>query len=279
MGVSFPDCPNKCIDGFYINPYQHRRIKCAYCEEKRRQAVTTNSSVNKDNEKINEVLNLPSSFVGYGNFEFSQVLPDYAVKVMEPESVEMVGEKLASLIKNISVGEVSEDSLLFNLGKKAFENNFIYVYLVRAYIAGLKVSPFISSYELNELRNGSKSIMDLDIKYSDFIKTDVCVVSIDAGATSHEILAVKGLMQIRAQYSKSTIVFTNAWNGVVMDMCTEDGKGSRSLALLYSIEYNKKYLEREKNFERLTSSSNIRNNAQGLSSDEFNNLLNSKTNL
>lgn len=278
LGLSFSDCPNRCVDGYYVNPYTHKRIKCEYCANKRRETVQQNMKL-EDGESINEKLNLPKSYQGYGSFDINQIIPEYSSKVMEKESVEQVGALLESLLQKISVGDVSEFSVLFNLGKKAFENNFIYAYLVRAYIAGLKVSPFITAYELYELREGHENSLNADRKYEDFIKSDVCVVTIDAGSNTREILCVKGLMQLRANYSRSTLIFTGVWNSVVRDMCTDDGVGTKSLALLSSIVYDEKYIEREKNYESAMSSVNVRNNPRGISSREFDSLLNSKTTL
>lgn len=28
-------CPNNCIDGWRIDPYLHKRVRCEYCLEKR----------------------------------------------------------------------------------------------------------------------------------------------------------------------------------------------------------------------------------------------------
>ena len=278
MGLSFKDCPNRCVDGYYVNPYTHKRIKCEYCADKRRETVQKNLELD-DGESINEKLNLPKSYQGYGSFNISQVIPEYSAKVMEKESVDHVGALLEELIQKISVGDVSECSILFNLGKKAFVNNFIYAYMVRAYIAGLSVSPFITAFELCDLRDGRENSLNDGRKFEDFIKSDVCIVSIDAGSTMRELLCVKGLMQLRANYSRSTLIFTGLWGSIVRDMCVEDGVGTQSLALLSSIEYDKAYLDREENFERAVSASSIRNNSRGISSDEFDKLLNTKITL
>ena len=69
---------------------------------------------------------------------------------------------------------------------------------------------------------------------------------IDAGATYTSLLAVKGLVQLRAQKLKPTIIFTNQWNNYVRDICSEDDYECYNLATLYSIEYKNSSKENRK---------------------------------
>ena len=272
---SFEDCPNKCIDGYYVDPYQHKRIKCLYCANKRKQVVKETLVFDDSEETIADKLNLPRSYIGYGNYTINGVLPESSQKLMKKDSVNKVDAVLRDLINNISVGVVSEKSYLFNLGKKSFDNHFIYSYLVRAYMEGLSVSPFITSYDLHILRLESEMLKeDSLLAFRSLLKTDVCVVSIDAGASKQCINAVKGFMQLRANNLKPTIIFTNAWNNWVKDLCVDEDISTYNLATLVSIEYDEKYLEKEKKYEEtIAQGKSIQSNTIGMDSTSFNKLL------
>ena len=178
--------------------------------------------------------------------------------------------------------------MMFNLGKKAFENNFIYAYLIRGYLSGRVTSPLVSSWDLCRLRNlEERSIVDKDSNdtFSSYINSDVCVVVIDAGATYLGINAVKGLMQLRANRGKSTIIFTNAWGTQIYDLCSEGDEVCKNLAKLYTIEYTDEYIARERSLdaEKVTNrdspSSTSNSKLFGMSSSDFNSLMSPNSNM
>lgn len=279
--LSFKDCPNKCIDGYYVDPYKHKRVLCQYCSDKRVQSVKNNLMDNTLNQTLKESLNLPDSFTGI-NFDIDTVIPKFAVKDITEESLTKVKRVLTDLVNKASIGDIPVHSYLFNLGKKVYENNFIYAYLTRAYMSGVTVSPLVTALDLCSLRNNEEkglSNNDNSPKYSDYLKTDVCIVTIDTGATFFSINAVKGLMQLRANRGKSTIIFTNIWNSQIFDLCSEKDEFSKNLAELVSIEYTEAYLKREEKYLDKGSISNKINSSSSLSTAEFNNLLSSRKNL
>ena len=217
--LSFTDCPNKCIDGYYIDPYKHKKIKCLYCEEKRKQLAKNQIELVGDKD-IRRMLNLPMSFIGFSNFNIDLVIPEGLQKKMTVESVSSVSSVLENLLSSVSVGDASEESLLINLGLNAFPVNFIYMYLMRAYISGLLVSPYLTARDVflllkNETESINEDVLDLgdnlSIKYKDLLNTDICVIHITTGANYAHVRAVKGLLQMRAHNDKSTIIFTDAW--------------------------------------------------------------------
>lgn len=275
--LSFKDCPNQCIDGYYFDPYKHRRIKCDYCESKRRSMVKDSLVTKEDNETIYTKLHLPKSFAGVDSFNVDSVIPEFAQTHMLKDSVSSIKSELTRLFNDISVGVVSDHSILFNLGKKAFESNFIYAYLLRAYQAGVLVSPYVTDYDLSRLISGDTE--GYDFTYNSLLHSDVCVVVILSGASINNVNIVKGLMQARAHYDKSTIIFTNSWGSYIRDLCLEGDVVSLNLATLCSIEYDEKYVENEKKYKELMKGVTPRDNGLGMSSKEFNNLLGSKSTL
>ena len=258
---SFKGCPNKCVDGFYINPYTHKRLVCQYCMDKRKEMVRTNAKDANTEQTVKEALNLPEYYLGY-SFDIESVFPKYVLAGLTSESVKDVKNELSSLMQEISLGDVPKTSVLFNLGAKSNEDNFIFPFLVRAYMSGLKVSPLITSHDLICMRNAERNGTGYDrisCSYTSLLDSDVCVVVLDAGAVHGDVLAVKGLMQLRAKNLRPTIIFTNVWNSSVHDLHDNDS-GSYNIAKLCSVEYIKKLNTNIKSEMGITSLFADRNN-------------------
>lgn len=277
-GLSFKDCPNHCKDGYYVDPYKHKKILCPYCSDKRKEAIQYGLQDKKTNKSIEEILNLPSSFSGI-NFSVDTVIPNFMLKNLEEDSVVQVKEKLRSLMNDISVGVVPDYSIMFNLGDKAVENNFVCPYLLRAYNSGKSVVPMINLIELcslrNDMENGIKPING-ELSYMDLLNREVCVIVIDTGATRYSINAVKGLMQLRANRDLSTIIFTNAWGYYIFELCSEDDYKSKNLATLYSVKYNEKYKDTQNERQKQLGTSKTNNTMIGMDSESFKNLMSPK---
>lgn len=245
--VSFEDCPNKCVDGYYVDPYTHRRRKCLYCAEKRKQLVK--NEVELDSTKsINERLHIPETFVGYGEFNMDTVLSASERVNMTEESISEVSQILQSLIEQISVGVVPSYSMLFNLGKQSHSDNFINAYLVRAYMEGMSVAPYITASVLYGLRRlmldeSSKPLQSFikttgydGVDYADYIERDICVIEVDNGCTYEEIASVQGLMQLRSKWGRPTLVFTNVLPSQVKCL-NSMGEQRLDYGYYYSVKY------------------------------------------
>lgn len=289
---SFSDCPNNCIDGYYIDPYKHKRIKCLYCEEKRKQLAQNKLRLDGGNN-IRKLLNLPISFAGYGNFSIDLLIPEKLQKDMKEDSIRSVSDILSKLLNDASVGTASEESLLINLGLNAYPSNFIYSYLMRAYISGMTVSPYLTARDVflllkYETEDNDTSILDLgdsvSIKYKDLLTTDVCVIHITTGADYNHIRAVKGLLQMRAHNDKSTIIFTDAWwftssskHEIYLKRTLEslysDDVLSKAVARLIKVSYNisEDKIEKQKELSKFNSSTNT--SIAGMSKKQLDDLL------
>lgn len=279
--ISFKDCPYGCVDGKIVDPYKHKRVICPYCAEKRKKFVSDNLKDKNSNKSISELLDLPSTFTGV-EFDESIVIPEFARKNISTDSLNNVLGKLRELVTDISIGNLPSCSLLFNLGKKANEINFIYPYLIKGYLSGRSLVPLVTLTDLCQLRlafEGSSYSLSIEknYNYNDLINRDICVVVIDAGATYTSILAVKGLMQLRAQKLKPTIIFTNQWNNYIRDLCSEDDYTCYNLATLYTVEYLDKECTKSSNVDQISPSKY--STGFGISNESFNNLLKPKNSL
>lgn len=285
--MSFKDCPNGCIDGKIFDPYTHKSKICPYCAEKRRKFARGDVTDKSTGKALNELLNLPMSYTG-NEFNEDLVIPEFAKKELTDESMDNVLAKLRELVTNMSIGKLPDESLIFNLGKKSNEVNFIYPYLVKGYIAGRSVLPLVNAIDICYARTGIESnytSSDLGYTYKDLLDRDVCVIVIDAGATSTSFNAVKGVMQLRAQRLKPTIIFTNSWSYLSKDLCTERGYSCYNLATLYSVEYKEpEIINKDDNQQRVVQASYSVDQGRsglgyGISSETMRNLMTAKNSL
>lgn len=268
--VSFKDCPNRCIDGYIIDPYTHKKTICAYCRDKRKTALRDNL-VSSDNQKsIEDILNLPKSFTGV-DFNIDTIIPESEKKLLEQESYLSVIKELKELSKMVKSGNLPNHSYMFNLGKKVYEGNYIYSLLASSYIAGLTTCPLVSAYDIVNIRNLAENGMadlELSLSYKDLLTKQLLVVDIEAGATTNSILVVKGVMQLRARKELATVIFTNQWGSIVTDLVGEDS--TYNLATLYSVEYKSKKTTSSdtSKLESVLSRGNV-----SMTSEQFRNLM------
>lgn len=285
--ISFKDCPNNCVDGKIVDPYKHKRVPCLYCSSKREKFAKGDITDKSSGKTLSELLNLPVSYTG-NEFNEDIVIPEFARKNMIPESVTLVLSKLRELITDITIGNIPEYSLLFNLGKKSNEINFIYPYLIRGYIAGKTLVPLVNCIDICQLRLKHEGVLgdygnNLSYTYNDLLIKDLCVISIDAGATPTSIGAVKGLIQLRAQRCKPTIIFTNTWVRGIRDICGDESYKGYNLATLYSVEYKNDYKDDNENTSVEEPKSQMQPTIQsrgfGMSSTDLRSLMTAKNSL
>lgn len=301
--LSFSDCPNKCIDGYYIDPYKHKRVKCTYCENKRKQLAQSKVQLEGDNS-IQTLLNIPNMLSGYGSLQFATIIPVDSQYFSFEEPINY----MQSLFEKASSGDCSEESLLFNLGKVSCVRNFINPYLMRAYIGGATVSPYITARDVFNLIRKEAGLLALNdgvvtdyiddyivsnLKYNDLLTSDICVVHITTGSLYTQVRAVKGLMQMRASNNKSTIIFTDAWytkfehelRDSLQMLYTLETPLDKSVARLVKFERIKEEDIEDSEFDikkvkgKESSALSGKQQISGATSAEFNNLFSSKNNL
>lgn len=301
--LSFDDCPNKCVDGYYIDPYIHKRKKCLYCENKRKQLAQSKLQLDSD-KSIQTLLNIPNMLSGYGSLQISTIVPVDSQYFSFTDAI----STMEDLFNKASSGDSSDFSILFNLGKVSCVRNFINPYLMRAYIGGATVSPYITARDVfNLIRKEAGLITITDDKivgydndyiinnfvYNDLLNTDICVVHITTGSLYNQIRAVKGLMQMRASNNRSTIIFTDAWytkfelelRDSLQMLYTFDVPLDKSIAKLVKFERIKDEDIDDSDFDikklrgKESSALGGRQQISGATSSEFNDLFSSKNNL
>lgn len=245
--MSFDDCPNKCTFGYIFDPYIHKKTLCPYCEEQRRKMVYE-GVVEENGKTIAQLLGLQETLMGT-LFDRERIVPAFARKELVETSVDRVLDKMKDLLDKASAGELLDRSYLFNLGAKCIDMNFYYPYMLRYYKAGKTVAPLMTPMGIVRLRRLAEEGMDVgknEVSFYDIVNRDVCVVTMDAGTTRQGIGQVKGLMQLRAQKEKATVIVTNVWGDAVRTLCKDSDveEGYFQLAEMYSVEYLKKEPER-----------------------------------
>lgn len=216
--MSFAGCPNRCRDGYYIDPYQHKRVRCEHCYELRKKLVQERIH-SESGVDVSKILNLPPMFSGYGNLEIDSLFVQAELNKLESWSVDFVKSVLTALVERVSLGEAVIPSMLINIGRRAHTQSFIAPFLTRSYISGLTTSPYLNSLDAYNLRcvqvgdapsGWYKRYKDID--FDAVVNAETCVLYLDAGAGSpaeRELMAVKGLMQLRAWQGHGTIILTD----------------------------------------------------------------------
>lgn len=272
--ISFPDCPYKCTNGMIINAYTRKKVICPYCQEKRAEKL--NDVSYEDDDNLYNQLKIPFSFTG-DNFSMDLLYTDSEINKFDKASLDLVRSKLEELISDASIRVTPSSSLMFNLGIKVKEYNFIYPYMLKCFKSGLSITPLLTSYDIVRLRNDfDRGIVKNDKfgdNFNDYISSDICIVVIDAGVTDIGCNAVKGLMELRAYNSKPTIIFTKAIGAKIYDMCI-DNDYCFSLANLISIKYISKEITAKDSNNVTNSKSNF-----GISSSEFNKMISDNSSL
>lgn len=279
MRISFPDCPYHCTNGILVNPYKGVSIPCPHCEQKRKEKVTNLQSTVEE-KSIYEQLRITQPFTG-SDFNMKRLIPDYALKYIEPESVEVVERFLNEMFTMIGIGEYLDYSVMFNMGKKAHVDNLIVPYMLKAYENGIKVAPYLDVLTLCKLRRELETTGtnfsytdNWGSSFNDYVEADICFVYIDAGVTQNGVDCVKGLMQIRASKGRPTYIVTDYWRRGISDLVSEEDEKCLNLAYLVSVEYKKKdeeVMENNVNLEMKTSR-NTSTTLSGMTKEEFNKL-------
>lgn len=261
LRISFPECPNKCKNGFLFNPYTGVTIPCEYCANKRSELVKTEGET--ESGTIYEQLHITNMLTADA-FDMERLIPTNVRQGMVTESITALETQLNEIMSKMSIGEFPSYSILFNFGFKVNTEIFTTPFMIKAFRAGINVAPMVTALELVRLRFQYEDMEDLSYNkdgwgnsYDDYIKADICVVNMDAGTTYRGVLAVKGLMQLRALKGKPTYIVTSIWGSSVMELVSGRGNTERNLASLISVEYKKK----EQNIADANTSSTTPSNA------------------
>jgi len=260
LSDAFENCPYYCCKGRLFDTRAKKWIPCPNCSDKLSEFAK--GKIKESGKSALELLRLPETYQGL-LFNVKDIISETAKKDLKASSLTLVEDSLSDLMHKADMGEVSDYSIMVNLGRKSREHIFIVPYLLRSMTSGLSVVPLLlideleeykARFELNPLDDSSR---EWGTRYKDFLTAAVCVVTIDAGVTSYGLDAVKGLMQRRSTGNKSTIIFTNAWGNRVRALCSEEGEREKHLATLISVEYEGSFVKTESKYAKKPSSLGI----------------------
>lgn len=248
--MSQQTCPYNCKNGKVMNRVTRKMETCPHCAELRAKQAR-GEEVCEDGTYIYDYLKVPERYTGLA-FSMDLVIPPkFQQTRLIPESIDEVDIVLKSLINDVTLGEVPNRTYLFNLGECADISAFAFPFLIKAYKAGLKVAPLVTSLDLQRLRVKLERSFDLDYtpitvlehygdNYDDYLDADVCIVVLDAGATMRDLNAVRGLIDNRADKGRATLVFTYAYFDRLFALCTHGDELSLRLATLIQVRYQKR---------------------------------------
>ena len=237
-------CPYNCVNGVIFHPRRHVETQCPHCAEMRKSKVYSISASQVDDESIEKKLGIQERVCGKADYSFEALFRE-GIDKFEPASVTAVKEELDRLVSNLSLNELPSYSMMFNLGSRVFEENFVNPLLVRGYLAGLNVAPLLTVHKIAELRYKSESqdysISDARDAYSALLEADLCVVALDEGITRSGIDLVKGFVYARGREHKPSVLLTHSSvKELFMNFATEDTDFDYCVPKLVQVRYKKK---------------------------------------
>lgn len=247
------DCPYHCSKGILFHPRTHQHIRCPHCSQLRQEAVyNVDTQTNKDS--IESKLGLHERLVGKTEYSFESLFRS-GTCFMESESLNEVKGYLDSLISELSVGELPKYSMLFNLGARVYEENFVNPILIRAYLSGIDTAPLQTVNSISKMRRSVESQEysndELVSAYEKCLEASLCVVVLDEGITKGGINAVSGFVAQRGRLHKPTILLTLSVDSeILFNFATSEGYYDYSVPRLISVKYKKRgssYEEKPRN--------------------------------
>lgn len=253
--ISFSDCPYNCNNGKVYNQATRQFVDCPHCSKKRKIQYNEAASLgSKDANSVEKALRVPKSYTGAG-FDFASIFrsKDYK-EIYTPQSLSSLNEETTKLINAVTLGEAPEYSVAFNFGFRANVFSFIYPFLVKSYLGGLRTAPLVTGFDLSKMRLEAQTSFKLDETsdimvdlrkrgsawgdcYENYIDADICLVLLDAAATVADVSSVRGLMMHRAIKGKATVIVLDCYIHMTKQLLV-DYASSRSfdLASLVTIQ-------------------------------------------
>lgn len=201
----FEYCPFSCNDkGKILDASTGQMVDCPYCSEQRKLLLQSGKAIDDEtNEKVplSSILGIQSKYLS-GRYVFDSIIPEGEKIFLEDESVDYLKSVSEEVYRQLSIGEVPENSYCFGISIKGRADRVAYPFLSVAYLKGLTVGKFITCSELSRLQLHGSDLVD------DLYESDVLLMLIGEGSTKGEISCAKGLMQARALKGKATIFIT-----------------------------------------------------------------------
>lgn len=236
------NCPHHCTKGILFHPRTHQMVRCPHCAKLRQEAVYS-MDAQCDGGSIESKLGLQERVVGKTEYSFESIFRR-GTSLLESDSLSDVKEQLDSLISGLSLGELPKYSMLFNLGARVYEENFVNPILIRAYLGGIDTAPLQTVYSIAKMRRSAESQNYSDDKeisdYERCLEASLCVVVLDEGITRYGIDSVEGFVAQRGRVHKPTILLTLSTDSEILyNFATSEGDYDYSTPKLVTVRYKK----------------------------------------
>lgn len=229
----YDDCPYNCnINGKLLDVETRQLIPCPHCSQKKKELLKQGyvESENDELVPLSTVLGIENEYMST-KFVYEVVIPDGEKVFIEDESLQWQKEMSEDLYLGLTTGILPECSMCFGIGIKGKAERFAYPMLAKAYLAGLKITKFITCTEYSMMNLNGDGLL------KDFFEADLCMMLINEGCTLGDLSCAKGLMQTRSLKGKPT-VFISTWTveacSTLLDYANES---SLSLAKPVFVKY------------------------------------------
>lgn len=209
-------------------------ITCPECEKRRQDLLYSSIRNNQD------VMGL-SQEVLTEDFDFSKALSLDSQRFLKPESIERVKEGINMVQSALLLGEDLPYSVMFNLGSHAKSKYLCDFFIKRAFQGALKVAPLLDDLRLLKVEENTmyEDRQEWGSSMFHYMDADVVVLHLLSGSNPDRIAKVRGFLQGRANYGKSTIIVTDRIpDGALQTIMSNDMVQSK--AYMYSVEYKSK---------------------------------------
>lgn len=262
-------CPYGCVNGIVFHPRRHVNIPCPHCSKVRKDVVYNNDNFSSE-ETIESRLGLQERVVGKSEYSFESIFR-VSLDKFEQSSLTHVKDELDRLISDLSLGDLPKYSMLFNLGDKIYEENFVNPLLIRAYLAGISVTPLLSVYDIASLRRAVESLDYGNVEesnlYKDYLYSDLSLVTIDEGITKSGLDLIKGFVFARGRLRKPTVILTHSSMSEILYVWGMSEEGyDYSVPRLIQVKYKKK---RDESSESLLSDTDSVSTTKVFSKGDF----------
>ena len=226
--MPLPNCPYNCGTDYRVyDPRLGKMLPCPYCSKRVADAVDRNLDA-ETGETLSEQLGIPDV-----RYSWERIIPKVSREHLDKEKAEDTREAYEALLVTLGEpGKRLDRSYVFGLTEKGEIVNAAAPLLYAAARAGRSVAKLTTATEYNTmlLRNSLDELDELQNK-------DITVMVVDHGATKEAILAVKGLLEIRAIKGKPTILVSSSPMNALSTLCSFDGDTGYSTCEAHFLSY------------------------------------------
>lgn len=209
---SIKNCPNNCVDGYYVDFALGKKLPCGECRAKKRDIVYKKLKDKRDKKTILEKLNLPKLAKITDHLDEVNLIPERLKNFYTEESIERAKEDIGELYRKASGGQHINHSYVFGLPSCDIRyEDYIPSIMLKMYMEGAIIAPFVYADDLAKIdiaeQNGYSIEREKDLDLDFYYKADMVVMCYSGTYFDPTFTFVQKFLNIRGnKYNKPTLV-------------------------------------------------------------------------